>query len=93
MTTTKWLRKPKVRERYSAGCDKTIERMVHEGRLPPPEYPFGNRIPAWREDVLDAHDAKVIRGPLPATVRPLRPKAKAAAPKPDGGGDGGTVAA
>ncbi len=24
--------------------------------MPPPEYPFGNRIPAWDEEVLDKND-------------------------------------
>ena len=34
----------------------TIERMTKDGRLPPPEYPFENDIPAWRESVLDERD-------------------------------------
>jgi hypothetical protein len=60
--STKWLRKKHLRTRYGDCSDKAIERAVKDGRLPPPDYPFGNRIPAWREDVLDAHDrAAVLR--------------------------------
>jgi hypothetical protein len=55
---TKWLRKKHVRSRYGEIVDKTIERAVKDGRLPPPEFPFGNRIPAWREEVLDEHDRR-----------------------------------
>jgi hypothetical protein len=86
--TTKWLPKPQVRARYSMGCDKTLERAVQQGRLPEPQYHFQNRIPAWRESELDEHDAKVIRGPIPVTARPLK-----ARPKRDEGGDGGSVTA
>jgi hypothetical protein len=43
--------------------------MVESGRLPPAEFPFGNRIPAWREDVLDAHDRAVVAaGAKPAAA-------------------------
>ena len=51
-----WKRKKHLRARYGDVCDRTLERMIADGRLPPPEFPFRNRIPAWREDVLDAHD-------------------------------------
>ena len=51
----KWLRKNSVAERRD--CEpRSVDRDVADGRLPPPEYPFGNLIPAWREDVLDAHE-------------------------------------
>lgn len=52
----KWLRKKAVRVRYGDVSNSTIERMTKDGRLPPPEYPFENDIPAWRESVLDERD-------------------------------------
>jgi hypothetical protein len=61
----KWLRKKHLRARYGDVCDKTIERMVDDGRLPKPEFPFGNRNPAWREDKLDAHDRAAVVAPRP----------------------------
>jgi hypothetical protein len=57
-----WFRKKHLRARYGDICDRTIERMIKDHRLPPPEFPFGNRIPAWRDEVLDAHDRKLIMG-------------------------------
>ena len=41
---TKFLRKRHLRERYAGVTDRTLERMVADGRLPPPEFPFGKRI-------------------------------------------------
>ena len=55
----KWLRKKHVRARYGDFSDRWVERAVKDQRLPPPEFPFGNKIPAWREDVLDARDRAV----------------------------------
>jgi hypothetical protein len=57
---TKFLRKRHLRERYGDVTDRTLERMVQDGRLPPPEFPFANRIPAWREETLDAHDRRAV---------------------------------
>jgi len=33
-----------------------VDRAVADGRLPPPKYPFANKIPYWDGDDLDAHD-------------------------------------
>jgi hypothetical protein len=52
----KWLRKKHLCSRYGEVTPRTIERAIKDQRLPPPEFPFGNKIPAWREEVLDAHD-------------------------------------
>jgi hypothetical protein len=52
----RWLRKRQMRERYGNVADRTVERAVKDGRIPPPEYPFGNNIPMWAEDVLEAHE-------------------------------------
>jgi hypothetical protein len=54
--TKRWLRKRDVRARYGNVVDRTVERAVRDGRLPPPEYPFGNRIPLWNEETLEAHE-------------------------------------
>jgi hypothetical protein len=62
----KWLRKRHLKERYGDCSDRTIERMVIDGRLPRPEYPFHNRIPAWQEEVLDEHERAAVMAPRPA---------------------------
>jgi len=62
----RWLRKKHLCERYGDASPRTIERMVKDGRLPPPEFPFRNRIPAWREEVLDEHDRGAVRAPRAA---------------------------
>jgi hypothetical protein len=58
--TTKWLRKPQIAERYTCST-KSVERMWKDGRLPGPQYPFGNDIPANTEEELDAHDREAVR--------------------------------
>jgi hypothetical protein len=55
-STKRWLRKREVRARYGNVVDRTVERAVRDGRLPPPEYPFGNRIPLWNEETLEARE-------------------------------------
>jgi hypothetical protein len=55
-TPKRWLRKRQVRERYGDVVDRTVERAVKAGRLPPPAFPFGNRIPFWDEERLEAHE-------------------------------------
>jgi hypothetical protein len=62
----RYLRKKAVRERYGNVCDRTIERAVIDGRLPPPEFPFGNKIPCWDEDRLDASDRAAALAPRPS---------------------------
>jgi hypothetical protein len=39
--------------------DKTIERAVRDGRIPPPQYPFDNAVPMWDESELEAHERAV----------------------------------
>jgi hypothetical protein len=79
----KWLRKKHLRQRYGDCSDRSIERAVKDKRLPPPEYPFGNRVPAWNEAVLDEHDR--------ATVLASHPKRDA--DPPDGHSREGGVSA
>src|SRR5262249_43141616 len=67
----KWLRKKHLCSRYGDVTPRTIERAIKDHRLPPPEFPFGNKIPAWREEELDAHDKQAVIA--------ARPKSKGAA--------------
>ncbi len=61
----RWKRKKQVCERYGNVCDRTIDRKVKEGSLPPPKHPFGNKIPFWDEDELDEHDRAAVLAPQP----------------------------
>jgi hypothetical protein len=51
----RWYRKAQVAARYGV-CGRTIERAVDDGRLPPPKYPLGDKIPYWDGDDLDEND-------------------------------------
>ncbi len=57
----RWLRKRDLRLRYGDITDRTIERMVKDGRLPPPEFPLRNKFPMWDEARLDEHDRTMVR--------------------------------
>jgi hypothetical protein len=46
MTTTKYLRKAQLAERYGGATVRTIERMILDGRLPAPTIWHG-RNPLW----------------------------------------------
>jgi hypothetical protein len=59
----RYLRKQHLRVRYGDVHYRTIERMVKSGALPPPEFPLGNRIPAWDEAVLDKWDRRHAAAP------------------------------
>jgi hypothetical protein len=63
-----FLRKATVAARYNV-VTRTVERMVEDGRLPPPTY--RGRIPLWLEDDLDAYDR--------AATLAIRPKHHTAA--------------
>jgi hypothetical protein len=56
----RYLRKKQVARRYGDVHERTIPRMVADGRLPPPDL-FNGRFPLWSEDLLDAHDRKATR--------------------------------
>ncbi len=49
-----YLRKSQVGARYGGIHATTVERMVKDGRLPPPIY--RGRFPLWDRDELDAAD-------------------------------------
>jgi hypothetical protein len=61
----RWLRKRQVQARYGEVCSRTIDRAVEDGRLPAPKYPFGNKIPYWDGDELDAHDRSLALADRP----------------------------
>jgi hypothetical protein len=77
VTLMKWLLVKHVRARYGGRSRMWVHRAVNEGRLCPPEYPFGNKIPAWREDKLDAHDLAAVAAAA-ATKSAVRPAAEPA---------------
>jgi hypothetical protein len=56
----RWYRKRQVGARYGGVCGRTVDRAVADGRLPAPKYPFGNKIPYWDGDELDAHDRGLV---------------------------------
>lgn len=62
MSTTRWLRRAQMRRRYGDISNMTLLRMVKGGRLPPPQFPFQNSVPAWNESELDEHDKAVVAG-------------------------------
>ena len=56
----RYLRKKAVCERYGGVTPRTIERLVKDGVLPAPEFPFQNKIPVWDEAALDEHDRSAV---------------------------------
>jgi hypothetical protein len=49
-----YLRKQRVADRY-ATTPRSVERMVDDGRIPPPAF-YNGRNPLWDEEALDAND-------------------------------------
>jgi hypothetical protein len=58
--TVQWYLTKHLQKRYGDCSRMSINRRVRQGRLPQPEFPFGNKIPAWRKDKLDAHDLAAV---------------------------------
>ena len=58
----KYLRKRGVAERYAVD-ERTVDRMRHDGRIPPARYLPGSRIPIWSEAELDASDRRATLAP------------------------------
>jgi hypothetical protein len=55
-----WLRKRQVAQRYGDSSLRFVERAVKDGRIPPPEYPCGDR-PFWDEEKLEANERAAVR--------------------------------
>jgi hypothetical protein len=53
----RYLRKKAVAKRYGDVNERSIPRMVADGRLPPPDL-YNGRFPLWSEQTLDEHDQK-----------------------------------
>jgi hypothetical protein len=51
----KYLRRAGVAARYDVD-ERTVDRMRIDGRIPPPKYLPGSRIPIWEEGELDQND-------------------------------------
>lgn len=58
----KYLRKRGVAERYAVD-ERTVDRMRSDGRIPPPKYLPGSRIPLWSEAELDLADRRATLAP------------------------------
>jgi predicted DNA-binding transcriptional regulator AlpA len=61
----KFLRKAMVAERYSVDV-RTVDRMSVDGRIPPPKYLPGSRLPLWLESELDAADCRATLEHVPS---------------------------
>ena len=59
----RYLRKQAVATRYGVNV-RTVERMIEDGRLPPPMY--RGRFPLWDESALDASDRVHVVASRPA---------------------------
>jgi hypothetical protein len=58
-----FLRKRQVAQRYGNITTRSVERAAQDGRIPPPEYPFGSHTPLWDLAKLEANErATAIRG-------------------------------
>ena len=62
-----YLRKRGVATRYAVD-ERTVDRMARDGRIPPPKYLPGSRLPIWVEQELDENDRA-------ATLAPYRSEA------------------
>jgi hypothetical protein len=51
-----YLKKRQVAQRYGGIATRSVERAVVDGRLPPPEFPFGERLPLWDLEKLEANE-------------------------------------
>jgi hypothetical protein len=57
-----YLRKRQLAQRYGNITLRSVERAVEAGRIPPPEYPCGERTPLWDLEKLEANErAAAIR--------------------------------
>ena len=64
-----WLLTKHLQKRYGDCSRMSINRRVRQGRLPAPQFPFSNKIPAWIESELDEFDLAVAAAAKSA-VRP-----------------------
>jgi hypothetical protein len=55
----KYLGKRAVGARYGGRSDRTVDRWVATGVLPPPDLYMNNR-PLWADETLDQHDRQAV---------------------------------
>jgi hypothetical protein len=55
----KYLGKRAVGARYGGKSDRTVDRWVASGILPPPDLYMSNR-PLWADETLDHHDRQAV---------------------------------
>ena len=67
LSKKKYLRKAKVARRYDVNV-RTVDRMAADGRIPPPIYLPGSRIPLWDEVELDENDRRATRERTPSSM-------------------------
>jgi hypothetical protein len=65
-----WLLTKHLQKRYGDCSRMSINRRVRQGRLPAPQFPFSNKIPAWIESELDEFDLAVAAAAAKSAVRP-----------------------
>jgi len=85
----KWLLTRHLQARYGDCSRMSINRRVRQGRLPAPQFPFSNRVPAWLESELDAFDLAVVaaaaaKTSVPPAAEPASEPVTEIAPKADG---------
>jgi hypothetical protein len=61
--TRRYLRKKAVRDRYGYQSERSVDRAVKDGRIPPPDI-YQARFPLWAEETLNAHDAALARAQI-----------------------------
>jgi predicted DNA-binding transcriptional regulator AlpA len=54
----RYLRRRDLAERYKV-TDKTVGRMIDDGRLPQPTM-HNKRIPLWDESVVERHERQML---------------------------------
>jgi hypothetical protein len=56
-----YLRRKQMAARYGDIRERTVERYVEAGKLPPPLYINGSRTPLWPVDVLEEFERVSMR--------------------------------
>ena len=73
------LRKKHLKERYGYSY-RHLNRLIDQGKLPPPHFPFGNSVETWFEDVLDEWDLAAANLPFSLLSPSATPRSLAGPP-------------
>lgn len=52
-----WIKGPTLRKRWGNMCASTFYKNLRTGKIPAPEFPFGEATPYWRMDVIEQFEA------------------------------------